>query len=82
MVNLERLPVLHHSADYISLSFGINELILGWFEYTMPLKDLLRCVSSVALNITQENRVWYIHIMGDVLASKRYRICISISLNN
>ena len=68
VVPLKRLPVLHHSAlhhsaDYIALSFGINELILGWSEYTVPLKDLLEDMSSVALNIivheqTKENRVW------------------------
>ena len=35
--------VLHRGADCMFWSFGINELIFGYSEYTVPLKDLLGC---------------------------------------
>ena len=48
----EGRPVLHHSAAFILWSFGINELIVVCFEYTVLLKYTLEGVSSVAFIIT------------------------------
>ena len=46
---LRSLPILYHSADYIFLSFGIIELMLVCFEYTVLLKPWLGGVKDVAL---------------------------------
>ena len=69
------LPVLHHSADYIFCFFGITELVLVCFEYTILLKPVLGVVRDVALfsishEQTQQNRVWHILSVYDFLASK------------
>ena len=45
---VKRLPVYHHSADYIFWSFGIAGSILSQFEDKDPLKRMLRGVGSVA----------------------------------
>ena len=49
---LKGLPVLHHSADCIFCYFGISDIILGCFEYTVLLKGMLEDVSSAAFIIT------------------------------
>ena len=41
------LPVLHHSANYISVSFGINKLIIS------NIQDLLEGMSSGAFEHAQ-----------------------------
>ena len=46
------LYVHHHSVDYIFWFFGINELISGCSEYTIPLKYLPGGMSSVAVTMT------------------------------
>ena len=46
---VKRLPVHHHSPDYIFWSFWIIGLILSQFENRVPLKPALGGVSSVAL---------------------------------
>ena len=52
---LRSLPVLHHSADFIFWSFGIIELMLVCFEYTVLLKPWLGGVKDVALlSISQQ----------------------------
>ena len=48
---LKGLPVLHHSADCIFCYFGISDIILGCFEYTVLLKGMLEDVSSAAFII-------------------------------
>ena len=48
MAALKRLPILHHSADYIFWSFGIVGLILSPFENRVSLKPVLGGVGSVA----------------------------------
>ena len=45
---LNSLSVLHHSADYIFWSFGIIELMLVCFEYTILLKPALGRVREIA----------------------------------
>ena len=54
-------PVLLNGANYIFISFGINKHILGCFEYTVLLMDLLEGVSSVAFIIAaqEETRAYY-----------------------
>ena len=51
---LQSFPVLHQGADYIFWSFGINEHILGYFEYTvsLSLEDLLGGMNSVVFTTT------------------------------
>ena len=50
---------------------NVNELILGHSEHTIPLKDPLEGVNSVAFTTAaQWNGVWCIHILYDFLASK------------
>ena len=49
VVDLKSLPLLHHSADYIFWSFGIIELMLVCFEYTILLKQALGGMKDVAL---------------------------------
>ena len=46
---LKSLPVLHHNADYIFWSFGIIEIMLVCFEYTILFKPALGGVRDVAL---------------------------------
>ena len=45
---VKRLPVYHHSADYIFWSFGIIGLILSRFEDRVPLKPVLGDWAGVA----------------------------------
>ena len=49
-------PVFHQSENYIFWSFLVNGIIRGCSEYTIPLKDLLGLVNSVALIITAHER--------------------------
>ena len=50
MATVERVPVLHHSADYIS--FPLGSLYCGIFENGVLLMYTLEGVSSVANFIT------------------------------
>ena len=45
---VKRLPVHHHSADYIFWIFGLTGLILSLLENRIPLKPELGGVGSVA----------------------------------
>ena len=62
VVAVKRLPVHHHSADYIFWSYGIIEFISSYFENRVLLKPVLGGVASVACfttdhEQTQLNRV-------------------------
>ena len=49
---LKSLPVLHHSADYIFSSFGINDLIFCYFECRVSPEDLIGGVNRVVFTTT------------------------------
>ena len=75
MAAVKRLPVHHHCADFIFLSFGIIEFIFSHLKIRVPLKPVLGGVAGVAHYITgheqtQLNRVCYFHFFDVVIASK------------
>ena len=49
---VKRLPVYHHSADFIFWSFGTIEFILSHLKIRVPLKPVQGGVADVAHFIT------------------------------
>ena len=65
---VKRLPVHHHSADYIPWSFRITEFNLSYYENRVLFKPMVGDVASVVNLITgheqtQLNRGCYFHFL-------------------
>ena len=55
------LPVIHHDADYILWSFGINERMLVCFEYTNDLERYLLEIQNSKFETSRPGLIESVH---------------------